>query len=216
MAVNEIAKAAVEASSSGVENRPGKFEVPRTQDVTDTAATRPERFDAQEIKDKLGDIPTEAESTKQIDQVEKGSEPADEGENKSDAQKYDLEGEHPEPIQNKKDGLRREAEVEDELRGKYPESEGYSIQSEAYLRDKDGNIAKDPVTGEARRVDFVTLDKDGNVVDSIEVTSRTADKTDQSAKEQRIRENGGNYIKTSDGKIAEIPEDVLTRIERRD
>ena len=216
MAMNEIAKAAIEASPTGVENSPRKFEVPGIQDVTDAEATRPERFDAQEIRDKLGDVPAEVENTKQIDQVEKGLEPADKGENKLEALKYDLEVEHPEPIQNKKDGLRREAEVEDELMGKYPESEGYSLQSEVLLRDKEGNIAKDPETREGRRVDFVVLDKDGKVVDSIEVTSKTADKTDQSAKEQRIRENGGNCIKTSDGKIVEIPEDIQTRIERRD
>ncbi len=33
----------------------------------------------------------------------------------------------------------------------------------AYLRDKDGNIVRDPVTGEGRRIDFVVI-KDGKVV----------------------------------------------------
>lgn len=125
---------------------------------------------------------------------------------------------YPQPeylLKNKEDGLRRETEVEKELKEKYPESEGYTIEKEVYLRDKDGNIVKDPVTGEARRIDFVVV-KDGKVVDSIEVTSKTADKTEQSAKEDRIRENGGNYIKDSNGNLVEIPSDVKTHIERRD
>jgi hypothetical protein len=117
-------------------------------------------------------------------------------------------------IKNKEDGLRREKEVEKELKEKYPEEEGYTIEKEVYLRDKDGNIVRDPVTGEARRIDYVVI-KDGKVVASIEVTSKTADKTEQSAKEARIREAGGNYIKDSDGNLIEIPPDVTTTIERR-
>jgi len=120
------------------------------------------------------------------------------------------------PIQNKTDGLRREAEAENELKDKYPESEGYTILKEVYLRDADGNIVKDPLTGEARRLDFVVVDKDGNVVDCIEVTSKTADKTAQEAKESRIKQNGGEYIKMPDGSLTKIPDDVQTRIERRD
>lgn len=119
------------------------------------------------------------------------------------------------PMQNKLDGLARETEVEIELEEKYPEEEGYKIAPEVYLRDKDGNIVKDPVTIETRRIDFVVI-KDGKVVDSIEVTSQTADKTEQTAKENRIRENGGNYIKDKNGNLIEIPADVQTKIERRD
>lgn len=118
------------------------------------------------------------------------------------------------PIQNKQDGLRRENEVEAELNVKYPPEKGYSIEQEVYLRDKNGNIVKDPLSGEARRIDFVVV-KDGRVVDSIEVTSKTADKTEQCAKESRIREEGGNYIKDGNGTLIEIPPTVQTRIERR-
>ena len=117
-------------------------------------------------------------------------------------------------LPNKEEGLRREAEVEEELEKKYPESKGYEIVSEAYLRDSEGNIVRDPETGEARRIDFVVV-KDGIVVDSIEVTSETADKTGQTAKEERIREAGGNYIKTSDGSLAKYPDNLHTTIERR-
>ena len=120
-----------------------------------------------------------------------------------------------EPIKNKIDGLEREKEVSDELNEKYPPEKGYQVVSEAYLRDKDGNIVKDPISGTARRIDFVVV-KDGKVVDSIEVTSKTADKTEQSAKEERIREAGGNYIRDNDGNLVEIPSYVQTHIERRD
>lgn len=139
-----------------------------------------------------------------------------EEDDQSDEPETNLKGtEDNPPIQNKQDGLRREAEVEAELQEKYPPEDGYSIEQEVYLRDKDGNIVKDPVTGEARRIDFVVI-KDGVVVDSIEVTSKTADKSEQSAKEARIRDAGGNYIKDSAGNLVEIPATVQTRIERRD
>ena len=52
-------------------------------------------------------------------------------------------------LPNKEEGLRREAEVEEELEKKYPESDGYEIVSEAYLRDSEGKIVRDPETGEA-------------------------------------------------------------------
>lgn len=119
------------------------------------------------------------------------------------------------PIKNKQDGLEREREVHSELEKKYPPEDGYEIISEAYLRDEEGKIVRDPETGEARRIDFVVV-KDGKVVDSIEVTSKTADKTQQSAKENRIREAGGNYVRDKNGNLVEIPPTVETRIERRD
>lgn len=117
-------------------------------------------------------------------------------------------------LPNKEEGLRREAEVEEELEKKYPESEGFEIVSEAYLRDSEGKIVRDSETGEARRIDFVVV-KDGQVVDSIEVTSETADKIGQTAKEERIRKAGGNYIRTSDGSLAKFPDNLHTTIERR-
>jgi hypothetical protein len=118
-------------------------------------------------------------------------------------------------IKNKEDGLRRERDVEAELKKEYPEEEGYAIESEVYLRDKDGNIVRDPVTGEARRIDFVVI-KDGKVVKPVEVTSQTASKDEQIAKESRIRESGGNYILDSNGNLVEISPDTKTEIARRD
>ena len=137
--------------------------------------------------------------------------------NENNIKNYDrpIVNEVKEAIKNKMDGLAREKEVFEELNSKYPPEKGYQIVSEVYLRDKDGNIVKDTVTGEARRVDFMVV-KDGKVVDSIEVTSKTADKSEQSAKEERIRDNGGNYIRDNNGNLVEIPSTVHTRIERRD
>ena len=118
-------------------------------------------------------------------------------------------------IKNKADGLLREIEVGKDLEEEYPKEDGYSIESEIYLRDENGNIVKDKETGESRRIDYVVI-KDNKVVDSIEVTSKTADKTEQLAKEERIRGQGGNYIKDSNGNLVSIPDEVKTRIERRD
>ncbi len=120
-----------------------------------------------------------------------------------------------EPIKNKQEGLERERKVEEELKSQYPERKGYEILSEVYLRDENGSLVRDPLTGETRRIDFVAI-KAGKAVDSIEVTSITADKTEQSAKEERIRANGGNYIRDNNGNLIEIPSDIHTRIERRE
>ena len=79
---------------------------------------------------------------------------------------------------------------------------------------KNGSIKKDPITGEARRVDFVVSDGK-KVINSIEVTSLTADKTDQIAKENRIRNAGGNYIRDCNGNVLRYPNDLKTTIERR-
>ena len=117
-------------------------------------------------------------------------------------------------VENKLEGCKREQEVLKELEKRYPEREGYKVVSERYLLDKNGNIARDPETLKARRIDFVVV-KDNKVVDMIEVTSKTAPKIDQSAKELRIRENGGNYIKLGE-QLIRIPNYVETRIERRD
>ncbi len=60
------------------------------------------------------------------------------------------------------------------------------------------------------------LQRTGKVVKSIEVTSKTASKEVQTAKENRIRESGGNYIKDSNGNLVEIPKNIKTEIWRRE
>ena len=57
---------------------------------------------------------------------------------------------------------------------------------------------KDPETGEGRRVDVAVVDKDNNVDRLIEVTSPSASKEEQMAKEQRVRDSGGTYIRDPD------------------
>lgn len=101
-----------------------------------------------------------------------------------------------------------------ELQREFPEEEGYKIEREQYLRDQSGNIVKDPETGGARRIDF-TVSKDGKIVKSIEVTSEIAPKDMQIAKEDRIRDAGGNFVKDRDtGQLIEIPKDVQTEVRR--
>lgn len=116
---------------------------------------------------------------------------------------------------NKQDGIRREEEVQQELKEDFPEPPNKVIR-EAILRDENGEIVKDPETGTARRIDFVVVGEDGNVTKMVEVTSKTASKDAQMAKENRIRENDGNFIKDPDsGEIIPISDGVQTEIERR-
>ena len=119
------------------------------------------------------------------------------------------------PIKNKQEGLEREKRVAKELEVVYPNDQGYEINSEMYLRDKNGSIVKDPITGEARRIDFVVT-KGDKVIDSIEVTSIDENKDRQMQKEKSIRDNGGSYIRTESGKLVEITPNVQTRVERVD
>jgi hypothetical protein len=122
----------------------------------------------------------------------------------------------PQITQNKLDGIQREETVLSELQEQFSEKDGFTVLREQLLRDKDGNIVKDPVTGEARRIDFVVIDKDGNVVKMVEVTSETAPKDAQTAKENRIRDAGGNNIRNSEtGLICRIPDNVTSEIDRR-
>lgn len=130
------------------------------------------------------------------------------------------EPEKPQIVQNKQDGCRREEEVLSELREKYAPDEGYNILRERDIVSIDGLPVKDPYPmenkqPEGRRIDFVVIDKDKNVVDCLEVTSLTAPKGEQVAKEQRIRENGGHFVRDPDsGQLYDIAQ-TPTRIERR-
>jgi len=113
-------------------------------------------------------------------------------------------------------GVAREEAVGSELSHEYPAENGNYIERECYLRDAEGHVVKDPETGEARRIDFAVINENGEVVKSAEVTSETADKTAQMAKEERIREVGGNYIKDHrTGEIVPFRPGVQTEIERR-
>ena len=113
---------------------------------------------------------------------------------------------------NKIVGNLREAAEKVQLEKENP---GATVLAERYLRDKDGKIVKDPVTGTGRRVDFAVI-KDGKVVDMVETTSQTANKTSQAAKEERIRNAGGTYIRDSKTKKLFEVKDVPTKTNRRD
>lgn len=116
---------------------------------------------------------------------------------------------------NRVSGAAREEAVASELADKYPVENGYHIERECFLRDETGKITVDPNTGESRRIDFEII-KDGEVVKSVEVTSDTADKTAQLAKEERIRDTGGNYIEDRrTGELVRFAPDVQTEVIRR-
>jgi hypothetical protein len=110
-------------------------------------------------------------------------------------------------IKNKVDGDAREAQVLEDLKKQYPDAE---IVKERYLRDSNGKSIKDPLTDSRRRIDFAVI-QDGKVLDMIEVTSPTADKTLQVNKEARIRATGDVYIRDSKTKKLYNVTNVETR-----
>lgn len=118
-------------------------------------------------------------------------------------------------FKNKMDGLSRETEVLEKLISKFGEN---NVIREAYLRDASGAIIKDTVDNTARRIDFVIKQGD-SIVKSIEVTSETASKVAQTAKELRILEQaqktGGAFIKDPlTGNLLKFAEDIATEIWR--
>ncbi|WP_169703222.1 hypothetical protein [Candidatus Kuenenia stuttgartiensis] len=109
----------------------------------------------------------------------------------------------------------REKNVFSELKENYPEKDGYKIFPERYLCDKEGKIVRDTVSREARRIDFL-IGTDREIMKSIEVTSEKAPKEMQLAKEERIREQGGNYIRLPEtGELIIFPSNIKTEIWRR-
>ena len=116
---------------------------------------------------------------------------------------------------NKLDGTAREETVLNNLDSYYGKE---NVLREQLLRDASGKPIKDLKTNTARRIDFIVIQND-KIIRSIEVTSQTADKTAQMAKESRILEeaakNGGAYIKNIDtGKLIEFPIGLGTEIRR--
>ena len=91
-------------------------------------------------------------------------------------------------VPNKCAGIRREGFAWRILEERYPSA---YIQGETYFRTKNGRIAIDPVTRSGRRVDY-SLFSDNKLVKRFEVTSQTADKRGQLAKERRIFDRRAN------------------------
>lgn len=111
---------------------------------------------------------------------------------------------------NAASGNRREREVRADLQAQYPNG---SVQDQQYLRDKNGNIAIDPNTGTARRLDHVVI-VNGQVVDNVETTSLTADKDRQITHERDVRKTGGVYVRDrTTGELVEVPS--VSRIQRK-
>lgn len=112
---------------------------------------------------------------------------------------------------NRNNGKLREIRATEQLEKEHPNT---SIQNEQFLRNKNGEIAKDPLTGEARRIDHVVID-DGKVIRKVETTSQTASKDAQIAKEMRIMQDGGKWIRDRDtGKLIKAgpsPSEVIRR-----
>jgi RHS repeat-associated protein len=108
-------------------------------------------------------------------------------------------------------GARRQAGVVAEQKKLYPDA---SVQTEQYLRGADGKILKGP-DGTGRRLDVVVI-QDGKVVGHpVEVTSMTADKTAQLAKESAIHNSGTVFVRDrTTGNLVEIT-GLVSRLERR-
>lgn len=115
-------------------------------------------------------------------------------------------------VQNKLQGLARERLTKVELQQQYPNA---SVQTERALRNSDGKRAIDPLSGTGRNIDHVVI-QNGKVVDSVETTGLSVDKRAQLLKEERIRSNGGNYIRDKvTGELIPLG-DIETRIRRWD
>lgn len=101
---------------------------------------------------------------------------------------------------NKTEGLRRESTLKRILEDIHGEDK---VLSKRILLDANGNKVVDP-SGKGRRIDFIVLDNNGNAIKSYEVTSKTARKTAQIAKENFIRNNGGTFIRDANGNLVDI------------
>lgn len=95
-------------------------------------------------------------------------------------------------IENAKDGARRNKVGVEQLKTENPDKR---VQIETYLRTEDGKRAIDPQTGEMRRVDAAVIDSSARTAETYEITGPGVSKTTQVAKEGRILDNGGVYIR---------------------
>ncbi len=72
---------------------------------------------------------------------------------------------------------------------------GKRVQTETYLRTADGKRAKDPQTGEMRRVDAAVIDPKTGTAATKEITGPGVNKQRQAEKEQRIIDSGGTFVR---------------------
>ena len=91
-----------------------------------------------------------------------------------------------------------------------------NVLRERTILDASGKKVVDPVTGEGRRIDFVVRGENGDARFAVEATSKKqvsiGGKADQLAKEARIRNRGGQFVRDPHtGKLIDISK-VPTRI----
>lgn len=91
--------------------------------------------------------------------------------------------------QNRADGTRRQEQYRQEMTDIHGEE---NVLTERFLRNANGDVVRDPVTGEGRRLDCVVVN--GQCGYAAEVTSPTVDKTQQIRKETNIRNAGGTFV----------------------
>ena len=115
-------------------------------------------------------------------------------------------------VENKREGLRREDTLRRILEDIYGKDR---VLAERTLVDANGNKVTAGKKGKqsGRRIDFIVLDDNGNAIKSFEVTSKTAQKGPQVAKENAIRSNGGTFIKDNNGNLVDVS-NVPTQIIR--
>jgi len=112
---------------------------------------------------------------------------------------------------NVETGAQRAAKTAEELAAENP---GKVVQQERTLRDANGNKVVDPVTGEARRVDHAVIDRDANSAKTYETTGDNVDKRLQIRKEERIRKEGGTFVRDKGtGKL--IPTEGVSEVRRQ-
>ncbi|WP_290121706.1 RHS repeat-associated core domain-containing protein [Treponema pedis] len=115
-------------------------------------------------------------------------------------------------VENKREGLRREDTLRRILEDIYGKDR---VLTERTLVDANGDKVTAGKKGKqsGRRIDFIVLDDNGNAIKSFEVTSKTAKKGPQVAKENTIRAKGGTFIKDNNGNLVDVS-NVPTQIIR--
>jgi hypothetical protein len=102
--------------------------------------------------------------------------------------------------QNRADGTRRQEQYRQEMADIHGEE---NVLTERFLRDANGDVVRDPVTGEGRRLDCVVVN--GQCGYAAEVTSPTAPKDRQIEKENNIRDAGGTFVvNPNTGELIEV------------
>jgi hypothetical protein len=115
-------------------------------------------------------------------------------------------------LDNAAAGTRREAQTAAELATENP---GKVVQGQRTLRNAEGKKVVDPVTGEGRRVDHAVIDREANTAKTFETTGQNVSKEEQLAKEQRVREAGGKFVRDKETQQM-VPVEGVSEVRRQD